>query len=202
MQSADSLGKTLIMGKTEGRRRSGRQSMKWLDGITDSTDRILSKLREVVKSREAWPAAVHVGHKELDTTEQLNDNDNTKVKNEIYLIQSRLPWGLSSKQSASMQEPQKTLVQSLSCEDPLEEGMATHSSILIWSIPWTEDPGGPQSTGSQKVRYDRSDLAGRQAIQTIVTFSFYLILKKSTLPSNFRDFNLALKIWMYLLNEF
>ena len=162
----------------------------------------MSKLREVVKGREAWPAAVHVGHKELGTTEQLNDNDNTKAKNEIYLIQSRLPWGLSSKQSASMQKPQKTLVQSLSCEDPLEEGMATHSSILIWSIPWTEDPGGPQSTGSQKVRHDRSDLAGRQAIQTIVTFSFYLILKKSTLPSNFRDFNLALKIWMYLLNEF
>ena len=71
--------------------------------------------------------------------------------------------------------------------------MAAHSSILFWRIPWTEEPGGPQSTGSQKVRHDRSNLAGRQAIQTIVTFSFHLILKKSTLPSSFRDFNLALK---------
>ena len=199
MQSADSLEKTLILGKIEGRRRSGWQSMKWLDGITDSMDRILSKLWEVVKDREAWPAAVHVGHKELDTTEQLNDNDNAKAKNEIYLIQSRLPWWLSSKQSASMQEPQKTLVQSLSCKDPLEEGVATHSRILVWSIPWTEEPGGPQSTGSQKVRHDRSDLAGNTNHSHIL---FYLILKKSTLPSSFRDFNLALKIWIYLLNEF
>ena len=60
----------------------------------------MSKLWEVVKGREAWPAAVHVGHKELGTTEQLNDNDNTKAKNEIYLIQSRLPRGLSGKESA------------------------------------------------------------------------------------------------------
>ena len=59
MQTTDLLEKTVILGKIEGRRRSGRQRMKWLDGITDLTDRILSKLREVVKDREAWPAAVH-----------------------------------------------------------------------------------------------------------------------------------------------
>ena len=50
-------------------------------------------------------------------------------------------------------------VQSLGGKDPLEEGMATHSSILAWRIPWTEEPGGPQSMGSQRVEHDRSDLA-------------------------------------------
>ena len=49
---------------------------------------------------------------------------------------------------------QKTQVQSLGREDPLEEGMATHSSILAWRIPWTEEPGGLQSTGSQRVGHD------------------------------------------------
>ena len=68
MRRVDSLEKTLMLGETEGRTRRRRQRMRWLDGITDSVDTSMGKLREIVMDREAWWCYSSWGHKELDMT--------------------------------------------------------------------------------------------------------------------------------------
>ena len=78
----------------------------------------------------------------------------TYAKIDIIYQYIGIPSGSVVKNLPATQELQETQVLSLGQEDPLEEGMATHSSILAWRIPWTEDPGRLQSMGSQRVRHD------------------------------------------------
>ena len=108
MRRVDSLGKTLMLGGIGGRRRRGRQRVRWLDGIMDSMDVSLSELWELVMDREAWRAAIHGVCKESDTTEWLNW---TELKAEgsaavhfpeqadQYLPSKAPPWNTPSNQS-------------------------------------------------------------------------------------------------------
>ena len=135
MGRADSLEKTLVLWKIEGRRRRGWQRMRWLDGITDSMNTSLSKLQELVIDREAWCACVHgIQRVEHDWVSELNWTDGGSVV----------------KNRSAKQTKQEMWVGSLDLEDALEKEMATHSSILAWRIPWTQDPEGLQFMGSQK----------------------------------------------------
>ena len=104
---------------------------------------------------------------------------------------------------------QEMWVPSLGQEDPLEEGLETHSSILAWRIPWTEEPDGLQSMGSQRVRHDWSDLAfmHAQSNSTWITlgFSFCFLLKplvNSGQPNSHHSFMLICSITVYIYSSF
>ena len=81
MLTDDSLGRSLMLEKIEGRRRRGCQRMRWLNGITNAMNMNMGKLWEMVRDREAWPAAVHGGHKESDTARRLDNNNGSSLMN-------------------------------------------------------------------------------------------------------------------------
>ena len=175
MQRTDSLEKTLMLGKTEGRRRRGRQRMRWLDGITDLMDRSLSKLQELEMDSEACCAAA-----QRVTSSRTRLSDWTELKwilcsnrtaafywsgeshcswpSEGLAPEARVfPWWF--RRCRIHLQSRRPEFDPWVGKDHLEKGVATHASILAWRIPGTEEPGGLLSMGSHRVGHDWSDLA-------------------------------------------
>ena len=143
MRRTDSLEKNLMLWNIEGGRRRGWQRMRWLDGITTSLGMSLSRLWEF-DGEGNLACCSPLGHKESCTTEWVNWTEQNRY---IFLKIAQ-----TVKNLHAMQE---TWVWALGWDDPLEKGMATHSSILAWRIPWTEEPGGYSPWGCKE--WDRTE---------------------------------------------
>jgi len=163
MRRVDSLEKTLMLGGIGGRRRRGRQRMRWLDGITDSMDMSLSELRELVIDREAWHATIHGVAKNRTRLSDWTELNWTGLHSylaiqfpamallEIWQVLFIYKASLVAQMAKYLPAMWEAWVWSLGQEDLLEKGMATHSSILAWRTPTDR---GAWHTGSQRVRHD------------------------------------------------
>ena len=132
MRRTDSLEKTLMLGKIEGRRRRGRQRMRWLDGITDSLDMSLSKLQEMVKNREAC-------HEELDTTDRVNNNNTSFAFSSVQLLSHVqlfvTPWTAARQASLSNTNSQSLLkLMSIESAMPSNHLILRHPLLLLPSV--------------------------------------------------------------------
>ena len=150
MQRANSLEKTLMLGKIEGKRRGGRQRIKWLDGITDSMDMSLRKLREIVKDRQAWHAVVHglqrIGHNLVPEQQQIHMFTSCRIvnANSVLVAQSCLT----------------AIPRTVVCQGPLSMGcsrqvywsgmpmlLSRFSRVWLCAIPETAAHQAPPSLG-------------------------------------------------------